>query len=178
MVSDSANEGVERAEYGNAFRLRAALSGRDTGPDERRQPGANLQKSNRARRTGLSGPVCRWTSDSCGHDVADFEAVSKCFKERKADPLFVPGVAELWIISFIDQPHVIKKILQHSGLWEECHTLLQQKSRTGCFFLRLWELATCISQINPLKQFSRESQLERTLKFDAEHSCQLFNPLA
>jgi hypothetical protein len=36
MVSDSAIEGVERAEYGNAFRLRAAmsaaLSGRDTGP--------------------------------------------------------------------------------------------------------------------------------------------------
>ena len=25
------------------------------------------------------------------------------------------------IISFIDQPDVIKKILQHLGLWEEAH---------------------------------------------------------
>jgi hypothetical protein len=25
------------------------------------------------------------------------------------------------IISFIDQPEVIKKILQHLGLWEESH---------------------------------------------------------
>jgi len=27
------------------------------------------------------------------------------------------------IISFIDQPNVIEKILQHPGLWEESHAL-------------------------------------------------------
>jgi hypothetical protein len=27
------------------------------------------------------------------------------------------------IISFVDQPEVIKKILQHLGLWEESHNL-------------------------------------------------------
>jgi len=32
----------------------------------------------------------------------------------------MPG-REKRIISFIDQPDVIKKILQHLGLWEESH---------------------------------------------------------
>ena len=34
------------------------------------------------------------------------------------------------IISFIDQPDVIKKILQHLGLWEESHAPAGQKPRT------------------------------------------------
>jgi hypothetical protein len=35
--------------------------------------------------------------------------------------LFVTNAREMRIISFIDQPDVIKKIPQHLGLWEESH---------------------------------------------------------
>jgi len=38
----------------------------------------------------------------------------------EADPLTCPKCqGEMRIISFIDQPEVIKKILQHLSLWEE-----------------------------------------------------------
>jgi hypothetical protein len=41
----------------------------------------------------------------------------------KQTRLFVPKCqGEMRIISLIDQPGVIKKILQHIGLWEESHT--------------------------------------------------------
>jgi len=33
------------------------------------------------------------------------------------------------IISFIDQPDVIKKILQHLGLWEESHAPPEKNQR-------------------------------------------------
>jgi len=33
------------------------------------------------------------------------------------------------IISFIDQPDVIKKILQHLGLWEESHAPPEKSQR-------------------------------------------------
>ena len=39
-------------------------------------------------------------------------------------PLFLnshPKTCPFFIISFIDQPEVIKKILEHLGLWEESH---------------------------------------------------------
>ena len=56
-------------------------------------------------------------------------------KVYETDPLTCPKCqGEMWfdtpttlrrpewrIISFIDQPDVIKKILQHLGLWEESH---------------------------------------------------------
>jgi len=43
-------------------------------------------------------------------------------KVYEADPLTCPKCQEeMRIISFIDQPEVIKKILQHLGLWEEAH---------------------------------------------------------
>jgi len=55
--------------------------------------------------------------------------VSKVLKKRwsyfirkvyETDPLTCPKCqGEVVIISFIDQPEVIKKILQHLGLWEE-----------------------------------------------------------
>ncbi len=42
---------------------------------------------------------------------------------NETDPLVCPKCAgEMGIISFIDQLAVIKKILRHLGLWEECHT--------------------------------------------------------
>ena len=41
-------------------------------------------------------------------------------KVYEADPLTCPKCqGEMRIISFIDQPDVIKKILDHLGLWEE-----------------------------------------------------------
>lgn len=41
-------------------------------------------------------------------------------KVYETDPLTCPKCqGEMRIISFIDQPEVIKKILQHLGLWEE-----------------------------------------------------------
>ena len=41
-------------------------------------------------------------------------------KVYETDPLTCPKCqGEMAIISFIDQPEVIKKILQHLGLWEE-----------------------------------------------------------
>ena len=44
-------------------------------------------------------------------------------KVYETDPLTCPKCqGEMAIISFIDQPEVIKKILQHLGLWEESHT--------------------------------------------------------
>jgi len=44
-------------------------------------------------------------------------------KVYETDPLTCPNCqGEMRIISFIDQPEVIKKILQHLGLWEESHT--------------------------------------------------------
>ena len=43
-------------------------------------------------------------------------------KVNETDPLTCPRrQGEMRIISFIDQPEVIKKILQHLGLWEESH---------------------------------------------------------
>jgi len=63
--------------------------------------------------------------------VIEIEAppVSKELKKRwsyfirkvyETDPLTCPKCqGEMRIISFIDQPEVIKKILQHLGLWEE-----------------------------------------------------------
>ena len=66
-------------------------------------------------------------------EVIEIEAppVSKELKKRwshfirkvyEADPLTCPKCqGEMRIISFIDQPDVIKKILQHLGLWEESH---------------------------------------------------------
>ena len=43
-------------------------------------------------------------------------------KVYETDPLTCPKCqGEMRIISFIDQPDVIKKILQHLGLWEESH---------------------------------------------------------
>ena len=66
-------------------------------------------------------------------EVIEIEAppVSKELKKRRShfirkvyeiDPLTCPKCqGEMRIISFIDQPDVIKKILQHLGLWEESH---------------------------------------------------------
>jgi hypothetical protein len=61
----------------------------------------------------------------------DPQPVSKELKKRwsyfirkvyEADPLTCPKCqGEMRIISFIDQPEVIKKILQRLGLWEEAH---------------------------------------------------------
>ncbi len=43
-------------------------------------------------------------------------------KVYETDPLVCPKCSrEMRIISFIDQGAVIKKILQHLGLWEEPH---------------------------------------------------------
>ena len=43
-------------------------------------------------------------------------------KVYETDPLTCPKCSgEMKIISFIDQPDVIKKILQHLGLWEDSH---------------------------------------------------------
>ena len=43
-------------------------------------------------------------------------------KVHETDPLTCPKCqGGMRIISFIDQPEVIKKILQHLGLWEESH---------------------------------------------------------
>jgi hypothetical protein len=66
-------------------------------------------------------------------EVIEIEAppVSKELKKRwsyfirkvyETDPLTWPKCqGEMRIIAFIDQPDVIKKILQHLGLWEDCH---------------------------------------------------------
>ena len=45
----------------------------------------------------------------------------KCQGEMWFDKLTALRGLEGRIISFIDQPDVIKKILQHLGLWEESH---------------------------------------------------------
>ena len=45
----------------------------------------------------------------------------KCHGEMWFDQLTTLRGLEGRIISFIDQPDVIKKILQHLGLWEESH---------------------------------------------------------
>jgi hypothetical protein len=43
-------------------------------------------------------------------------------KVYETDPLVCPKCAgEMGIISFVDELAVIKNILQHLGLWEECH---------------------------------------------------------
>lgn len=43
-------------------------------------------------------------------------------KVYETDPLTCPKCqGEMRIVSVIDQPEVIKKILQHLGLWEESH---------------------------------------------------------
>jgi len=43
-------------------------------------------------------------------------------KVYETDPLTCPKChGEMRIISFIDPPEVIKKILEHLGLWEESH---------------------------------------------------------
>src|SRR5262245_13990964 len=66
-------------------------------------------------------------------EISEIDAplVSKELKKRwsyfirkvyETDPLTCPKCqGEMRIISFIDQPYVIKKILQHLGLWEESH---------------------------------------------------------
>jgi hypothetical protein len=61
----------------------------------------------------------------------DPQPVSNELKKRRSyfirrvyetDPLICPKCqGEMRIISFIDQPEVINKILQHLGLWEESH---------------------------------------------------------
>ena len=52
--------------------------------------------------------------------ACDFKFFSCHFHET--DPLTCPKCqGEMRIISFIDQPEVIKKILQRLGLWEESH---------------------------------------------------------
>ena len=61
----------------------------------------------------------------------DVPPVSKELKKRwsyfirkvyETDPLTCPKCeGEIRIIAFIDQPEVLKKILQHLGLWEESH---------------------------------------------------------
>src|SRR3990172_2060755 len=61
----------------------------------------------------------------------DVPPVSKELKKRwsyfirkvyETDPLTCPKCeGEIRIIAFIDQPDVIRKILQHLGLWEESH---------------------------------------------------------
>ena len=49
-------------------------------------------------------------------------ALERLFHVYETDPLTCPKCqGEIRIISFIDQPEVIKKILQHLGLWEESH---------------------------------------------------------
>ena len=45
----------------------------------------------------------------------------KCQGEMWFDELTTLREPEGRIISFIDEPQVIKKILQHLGLWEESH---------------------------------------------------------
>ena len=62
---------------------------------------------------------------------ADPPPVSKELKKRwshfirkvyETDPLTCPKCqGEMAIISFIDQPAVVQKILKHLGLWEESH---------------------------------------------------------
>jgi len=45
----------------------------------------------------------------------------------ETDPLVCPKCSgEMRIISFIDQRDVIKKILEHLGLWEEAHAPLDR----------------------------------------------------
>ena len=47
-------------------------------------------------------------------------------KVYQTDPLACSKCQEeMRIISFIDQPDVIKKILQHLGLWEQSHAPLK-----------------------------------------------------
>ena len=51
-------------------------------------------------------------------------------KVYETDPLTCPKCqGEMRIISFIDQPDVIKKILQHLGLWEESHAPPDKKQK-------------------------------------------------
>jgi len=50
-------------------------------------------------------------------------------KVYETDPLVCPKCqGEMRIISFVDQPDVIKKILQHLGLWEESHAPPQSEA--------------------------------------------------
>ena len=49
-------------------------------------------------------------------------------------PIEAARSGEMQIISFIDQPEVIRKILQHLGLWEEYHPQrfsFQESPQTG-----------------------------------------------
>ena len=49
-------------------------------------------------------------------------------------PIEAARSGEMQIISFIDQPEVIRKILQHLGLWEEYHPprfSFQESPQTG-----------------------------------------------
>ena len=67
----------------------------------------------------------------------DPQPVSKELKKRwsyfirkvyETDPLLCPKCqGEMRIISFINRADVIKKILQHLGLWEESHAPLQSE---------------------------------------------------
>ncbi len=51
-------------------------------------------------------------------------------KVYETDPLTCPKCqGEMRIISFIDQPDVIKKILQHLGLWEESYAPPEKNQR-------------------------------------------------
>jgi len=51
-------------------------------------------------------------------------------KVYETAPLICPKCeGEMRIISFIDQPEVIKKILQHLGLWEESHAPPDKRQR-------------------------------------------------
>ncbi len=51
-------------------------------------------------------------------------------KVYETDPLICPKCqGEMRIISFIDQPDVIQKILQHLGLWEDSHAPPEKSQR-------------------------------------------------
>ena len=84
---------------------------------------------------GLLGNVSRGKKEKPEEktEISKIDAppLSKEFKKRcsyfirkvyEANPLICPKCkGEMRIISFIDQPEVIKKILQHLGLWKESH---------------------------------------------------------
>jgi len=82
----------------------------------------------RGKRKKLKPEVVTWRPEVI---EVDPPPVSKELKKRwsyfirkvyETDPLTCPKCqGEMRIISFIDQPEIIKKILQHLGLWEESH---------------------------------------------------------
>jgi hypothetical protein len=57
------------------------------------------------------------------------------------------------IISFIDQPDVIKKILQHLGLWEESHAPSER------------DPPACSELVEPIKEITFDSSTVRPFEF-------------